>query len=274
MKDNYQKIESNFGQITIFKNSDDKNSNNNSIAKSRRNLKSKKYKEQNFESQTELKELETKKAINKNDDNLNYFDEQLVGNYFEEKQNEKAATPPNPSSLNTTSSQIKTDDLDYIDDFYFKPQKTSNLADESKNITKNDLDANDQSLNYIDQMTLKNITRNQDDDMIGSIEGIYPKQPAKQNDNTIPIIHAENLSERNEKATKKNFNSNSFIKNRKKLEFEKSDHKKLNDEVPKWDFITKDEAVNILKSHVCYYNEERMYCLKYFVKTFFVFLKL
>jgi hypothetical protein len=35
-----------------------------------------------------------------------------------------------------------------------------------------------------------------------------------------------------------------------------SRHKLLASEVPDWNKITKDEAVKILKSHVCYHNEE------------------
>jgi hypothetical protein len=243
MKDNYQKIESTFGQITIFKKSEDKNINKES--KPRRSLKSK------------IVEVETKPEAKSN---LNYFDEQLVGNYFEQKENEKVVFDES-SSINKTS-QVKTDELDYIDEIYFKPQKAPNLTSETKNITKNDLAVEDPSLNYIDQMTLKNITKLQDDDMIGSIQGIDLKESEKTklNESTIPMIPVENLNERNERATKKNFNSNNLKKNKNMINLKQSDHKKLNDEVPKWDFITKDEAVKILKSHVCYLNEERMYC--------------
>jgi hypothetical protein len=255
MKDNYQKIESNFGQITIFKKSEDKNSKNS--IKSRRNFKSKKLVQSQPDTETEANVKE----------DLNYFDKQLVGNYFEKKEiEEKTATTETPSlSKTSTNIRTKTEELDFIDEFYFKPHQVPELSNETKNITKHDLDSQDPSLNYIDQITLKNITSNQDDGMIGSIYGLKKDQNQKNKQNkeiTIPIIEAENLSERNEKATKKNFNSKNLLKNNKSNKnLKESDHKKLNDEVPKWDYITKDEAVKILKSHVCYFNEERKFNL-------------
>ena len=36
-----------------------------------------------------------------------------------------------------------------------------------------------------------------------------------------------------------------------------SEHKKIAEEIPNWDYVTIDEGAKILKSSICYFNEER-----------------
>ena len=260
-----QKIQTTFGVVTVFKNnknddtSNDKNKQpkiqQQTIPNSKIDLKNNSKAESENENENFFGlEVTTYKKEELND--FNYFDQQILSDY---------KTKDESIDLTNMKKEIKIDktDLNYIDNYYFNnkneeiPNETLNKEIKSENITKSDLESSN-DLNYIDEM----IFRKEDDKKIGSIlslkkEKIHSnKLKAKQNVE-IPLIRT------NEFADDEEHNQVKFKSILKSTDSEKkikeSKHKELDNEVPKWYNLTIDEAANILKSHVCYINEERKY---------------
>jgi len=283
MKKTSQTVETTFGQVTIFKNEKDETK-----AVSRRSSRTQtanieqsreepveephEIKTKNVVKDENIKEIEkhedffgfpkqetSKKVENAQMDELNYFDEQLF----------KTQTSLNPENGPSKSETFKkennnnlkieeNDNLNYIDENFFGELKaSSNKADANKSqvssirkIDKNDLEEL-KDLNFIDKIAFQSPVQDSETTDFGSLSSFKMKKEKKEKKSreTIAIVQSKNLSEENIQHLK---DSN---RNNKEKKEAVSDHKILEKEVPKWDYITLDEAAKFLKNHVCYLNE-------------------
>jgi len=281
MKHSSQSIETTFGKVTIFKNESDQPKINSRRGNRTQNTSieqpTKEPVQEPVEKQSKLQKDENPSEIEKNSsksedffgfatsdskkdqtNELNYFDEQLLKS--ETPLNLKNDASNNKTIRNEakTYSKIKENDhLNYIDENFFGELKESsdnkaiNRSDESslRKIDKNDIDKLD-DLNYIDQVAFQKPNQDNQTSELGSLSSIKLKKEKKKKSPSekIPIVQSNNLNEENIKHLK-----NPNLNNQEKEIV--SNHKALEKEVPKWNYITLDEAVKFLKNHVCYLNE-------------------
>lgn len=260
MRDKTQKIETTFGQISIFNPSQNK-------SETSRGKKS-----VTTEVETKPKDAQAAVKTEKNDPiegqkdegdffgldpkELNYFDQQIVNDY------KQAKTTAEQSTSNVSVSDLNKTDLNYIDDYYFNNSSNSqNTAPVSEtNVTKKDLvNVFTNEGNYLDRELLKHA----DDDQLGSIQAFkrknVVKKSSKSSGSSIPLIQSNNLDE--EKLNKARINLNKSNSNQPQSE---SEHKKLAAEVPDWNSLTIDEALKIILTHICYHNEEGLISVNFF----------
>jgi hypothetical protein len=290
MKEDFQNIETTFGQIRIFKNTSNKSKSTESISKN---------KEKEIVN-LEHKVLEENKSNDQDQDffgfdrnekkDLNFFDQNIVNQY---ELNKEPKSKSDPTKINATHKAVKNitsdleneKDLNFVDEFYFKNPNDSqienildksdelNAKSDSKNITKKDLELIDDA-NFIDQQMFtseseskllivqkssyqrKQVGRDEDIS-IGSIRNLKEKYKPKKKptiSEEIPIIQSKNITEDDENEANFQLRKPSGNNNPKKMT---SQHKILQSEIPNWNFITLEEAAKILKSHICYHDEER-----------------
>lgn len=258
MRDKYQKIETTFGQIRIFKDSTE----NDDPINQPEQLKSK----INSDIRQEAKSENDSDSDNNGNffgidtKTVNYFDKQLVDQY----NGNKETSPPTEQISSNNTEKLE---LNFVDEFYFKnlsPEQTT----EKKSIQEFDIKTDDieklaKDMNFIDENVFNSsnnqnqIDKNpkQNDDLFGSIQNFKKRQTKIKTDNTtIPIVQSKNLKDDDSINQKLNFKSSEMNKS---IEDSVSQHKLLQSEVPNWTNFTLDEAVNILKTHICYNNEER-----------------
>lgn len=282
MKKSSQSIETTFGKVTIFKNETDQ-----SKANSRRSSRTQTIiseqpaeepvvepveKTRNLEKEENRNEIaknenffgfpqmETNKKVgNAQMDELNFFDEQLF----------KTRTPPNRENNPLNDKAIKketknyskieeNDNLNYIDENFFGELKVSSNKKETNKsqvssigkIDKSDIEKFE-DMNYIDKLAFQSPIQENEMTDFGSLSSFKFKKEKKEKkpSENIAIVQSKNLSEENIKHLK------DPNRNNKEKQEVFSNHKTLEKEVPKWDYITLDEAAKFLKNHVCYLNE-------------------
>ncbi len=241
-----QKIQTSYGVVTIFKNKPD-------IKEKKSNDKIKKeINEPVTEKSKAINQINKDENFfgleNENDQNkdLNFIDQQLLNGY-------KTDSITNNSINEKISESIDEKDLNFIDDHYFSKNVNSDISG-SENITKKEIEKmND--LNFIDKMTFHETK--QVDNMLGSIIDFKdkinnnPDTSKNYSEDTIPLVTSNKLNQENSMKFRNILNENKL----KGLKRE-SLHKTLDSEVPKWKYLTIDEASLILKNHICYINEE------------------
>lgn len=279
-----KKIETTFGQITVFSKDEpsdrrkSKNTSNHLKAESQESVKSEDSYSSIKQPVNPSKE-ESVGSVDKDEDffgikksEMNYFDQQLIKSYD--------ASSSKPSDLNTESKKVVFDSakpskdfeesLDFVDSQYFgalDPQKSQASSTvpvvPEKHVTKSDVEREfSKGANYVDEQVLglqklASADDVNDIDSIGSVRNfkkdkankLAPKKPAA----SIPIVQKTNLTEENVKNARLKFKND---KKDNENQLPESEHKTLMSEVPDWSRVTIDEATNILKNHVCYYNAE------------------
>lgn len=267
-------IETTFGKVTVF--NDDDTEFNNSTNKNAFDDFSKSTKkdlnkiiesnnlEENFfglENFSNSNESNLKEEPNHED--LDFFDEIFFGDL-----NDKTNNIDNVESLNerfgldesVKNVEFKNDskkEMNFFEEHFFgelENKKDSNrssfnpIKGENKPIITTEEIKNDPDFNYIDQIAFQN--QSEFEPFINNAHSLQiKKDETNKNTNEIPIIRSKNLDEDNFKEF------NNQPKNNAKNEL--SNHKLLASEVPKWDHITIDEGAAILKSNICYFNEEQ-----------------
>jgi hypothetical protein len=97
------------------------------------------------------------------------------------------------------------------------------------------------------------------DKTVGSLKDLYKKSRVNHKKDSIEFdenVKIDYDSDDEEIKRKADLVSKPKFK-KKGVELEKSNHKEIVDEVPKWYKMTMDEAARLLIKHVCYFNVER-----------------
>jgi hypothetical protein len=280
MKKGIESIETTFGNITIFR--DEPSSTENSDQDSQRRRSRQQQRQETSESEpanaTPPKIIEQKpnedflgfddSAADQKE--LNYFDQTIVSEYKLNREEANANKTKKASATTSTSREAFGDEMNAVDEFYFsQTSRSASEIDSSRSVTKKDVESID-DMSFIDEMVFgQNVEEAKplvprptsrrklpEDDLIGSVRGFNRSERKKVEtvQTEIPIIRSRNLTEND--SNEKNFRVSNQEKSGKRDE-RLSQHKLLQSEVPDWSRVTVDEAANILKSHVCYYNEER-----------------
>ena len=292
MKDeSVQDIETTYGQIRIFK---DIENNQNRNYRRKRLTKSEQDTIVN-QNKIENEASESKQPIteNKNEDyfgfdlsGMNYFDKNVLNQYklsqeAEKKESDRISNNY-PSSKNNSSSYILDEDgLNTFDEQYFKSSKNTQTSgkkkvepayfvetetsiekyDVPKSTSKLDLEKFD-DLNYIDKQIFS--PNSEHDSSIGSIRDFKNEQKRRDKlkkvvAEKIPIVQSTNITE--DDSNLRNFQLKKKVSGEAQQQASSSQHKLLHSEVPNWFGMTFDEAATILKSHICYHDEERKYTI-------------
>jgi hypothetical protein len=291
-----ENIETTFGNITIYRNDSGprKDPTDETTAKTRgRGQQRRKASpsENNSDEIVPSPPVVTAKPDNPSEDfygfeNLNYFDQALIKDYKASKEDTKSPQQPSVTPENVTSNEMLSGEMNAVDELYFK--KTDQPVDSTAtNMSKHELEALD-DINFIDQMIIKPPqsspqpsfkdsgqlvakisarTRQPGDESLGSMRSsseAFVKKPGPLTE--VPIVKSRNVTEADANAAnfvlKKPAGSESSEKNKN------SQHKLLQSEVPNWAHVTIDEAASVLQSHICYYNEERMFGSWHFLLKF------
>ena len=250
-----QKIETTFGEITIFKNE----------------IKKELTKEQGHEPILDLKKHKVEVEVpetcgnffgfeetkeKSKDSQMNFIDEQFFSS-SQNKETEKSSRANSEVSISKENIS-KEKNLNYIDQYYFvaedKTEKTSNKN--LKNVTKKEInEAKD--LNYIDELSFKE--NDESDQSLGSAVNYLNTKSEKQKPNRgeIPIIRSTKMvqdDDQNKNTIKAGLEMKSSSKEKK---FKESNHKELLKDIPNWEHLTIDQGALILQKNICYFNEER-----------------
>jgi hypothetical protein len=229
----YEKIEKSFGQITVFRETNE----NQASIKANAQVK-----------QIQSKLYDTVKAIDFKAEIKTSTNENPNENFYGINESEYIKVLEQKSSIRVESESKQTENSNYFDEIYFEKNKVDQPVTSTLNLTKDEIE-NESGLNYIDQSAFQmgkmasNIPLMSDNNELNQAKiNVFKQIRSKERINAAvqdtPVAKPDGKKK----------------PNTKQAVYEASDHQKIADEVPKWHKMTIDEGAGLLVKNICYFN--------------------